>query len=916
MLEWIASSCALILAVLLLRRLLRGRIGPGLQYALWLLVLVRLLLPVSFGAARVSVQNLVRDADERAASRVVTYVNQTAPDPVPSEPAPAQSATAQPQYTQSAAAPQSQPEAQLTETARPVMLSDILRCAWYAGMSAMALWLIATNLAFRARLAKRARRIEYPGCKLPLYITEAVETPCLFGVLRPAIYITPEAASEPETLAHSVEHELTHYRHGDHIWALLRCLCLVLHWYNPPVWLAAALSRRDAELACDEATIRRLGENERAAYGRTLIRISCERRATLLRAATTMNCGKRGLRERIALIAKRPKTAAYALVILILAAIAVTGCTFTGAQAGEPYLEGFIAENSGLTAGEGQYLAASYDLLSEEDGTYYVNCCITVFELAEDRTLAMADNVLTPMSLTLRRSGGDWTQETFWMPEDGDYNDPELEERFPQAALERLSELRTRSGLPLAMRCFEKAVPALDADVAAAIEPYLYELEENGTTVEDASSTRNMAYDMIAFYGNCAVEYMQEQLKQSDISEERRLILNEAIAYIDILRDPEQTPPWSDLSLAELMSTITAEDIKYIACEVTGAVTAEQLAPALNAAAANQTALNASSQDTWYSLTAYLTDGRLELRAGLEENAVYVRYERSAGLREAVFEDSELYWLIRDSYSTSTNMEEVRYEEYRSVIEARAESTVQSAERYGGGPAFTGYELTLFELKDSFEGDSVRYEVYAWSVAYTTDDPDVLPVTGEVSFDAEGRVTGYDSDTYFAVRVLPDGSYDYRFLSSELYQGPNEAAGRENARAEVLAAFAERPQPPVKVLPATDELLEGYGELPEYGDSTAEYAKRLLLLPEQTLSGFKFVQLTPSYTEFYITNVIYETETLTPDTPIIIWATFPGDAPQFGLVFTDPSLTEWHLGLMENWSTGGIALSDMGSTGD
>ena len=916
MLEWIASSCALILAVLLLRRLLRGRIGPGLQYALWLLVLARLLLPVSFGAARVSVQNLVRDADERAASRVVTYVNQTAPDPVPSEPAPAQSATAQPQYTQSAAAPQPQPEAQLTETARPVTLSDILRCAWYAGMAAMALWLIATNLAFRARLAKRARRIEYPGCKLPLYITEAVETTCLFGVLRPAIYLTPEAASEPETLAHSVEHELTHYRHGDHIWALLRCLCLVLHWYNPLVWLAAALSRRDAELACDEATIRRLGEAERAAYGRTLIRISCERRATLLRTATTMNCGKSGLRERIALIAKRPKTAAYALVILILAAIAVTGCTFTGAQAGEPDLEGFIAENSGLTAGEGQYLAASYDLLSEEDGTYYVNCCITVFELAEDRTLTMVDNVLTPMSLTLRRSGGDWTQETFWMPEDGDYNDPELEERFPQAALERLSELRTRSGLPLAMRCFEKAVPALDADVAAAIEPYLYELEENGTTVEDASSTRNMAYDMIAFYGNCAVEYMQEQLKQPDISEERRLILDEAIAYIDILRDPEQTPPWSDLSLAELMSTITAEDIKYIACEVTGAVTAEQLAPALNAAAANQTALNASSQDTWYSLTAYLTDGRLELRAGLEGNAVYVRYERSAGLREAVFEDSELYWLIRDSYSTSTNMEEVRYEEYRSVIEARAESTVQSAERYGGGPAFTGYELTLFELKDSFEGDSVRYEVYAWSVAYTTDDPDVLPVTGEVSFDAEGRVTGYDSDTYFAVRVLPDGSYDYRFLSSELYQGPNEAAGRENARAEVLAAFAERPQPPVKVLPATDELLEGYGELPEYGDSTAEYAKRLLLLPEQTLSGFKFVQLTPSYTEFYITNVIYETEALTPDAPIIIWATFPGDAPQFGLVFTDPSLTEWHLGLMENWSTGGIALSDMGSTGD
>ena len=701
--QWIVSSSVLILVVIALRYVLRGKLSLRMQYALWLLVLVRLLVPVSFGASDLSVMNAVPE-------RAPTVQQGTYKQDIVGErnDAPANAGTVGiPAQSMSEAAPPDlvQNVTTATVTAPTVEKTDWARIAktvWLAGAAALGLVFLAVNLRFGKKLRRSRERVEETDACLPVYESGETDTPCLFGVAKPSIYVTPDTRTEAETLRYALAHEQTHYRHGDNLWAVLRGVCLALHWYNPLVWWAAELSRRDAELACDEATIRRIGESERAAYGRTLIRISCERRATLLRTATTMNCGKRGLRERIALIAKRPKTAAYALVILILAAVAVTGCTFTGAQAGEPDLEGFIAENSGLTAGEGQYLAASYDLLSEEDSTYYVNCCITVFELAEDRTLAMADNVLTPMSLTLRRSGGDWTQETFWMPEDGDYNDPELEERFPQAALERLSELRTRSGLPLAMRCFEKAVPALDADVAAAIEPYLYKLEENGTTVEDASSTRNMAYDMIAFYGNCAVEYMQEQLKQPDISEERRLILNEAIAYIDILRDPEQTPPWSDLSLAELMSTITAEDIKYIACEVTGAVTAEQLAPALNAAAANQTALNASGQDTWYSLTAYLTDGRLELRAGLEENAVYVRYERSAGLREAVFEDSELYWLIRDSYSTSTNMEEVRYEEYRSVIEARAESTVQSAERYGGGPAFTGYELTLFELKDSF----------------------------------------------------------------------------------------------------------------------------------------------------------------------------------------------------------------------
>ena len=922
MAEWIISSSALILAVVLLRRVLRGRLSPRLQYALWALVLVRLLVPVSFGAAGMSVQNLVRGADERAAERVVTYVSNAAPDLSIPEPVTGLSEPEQQlQYDQELPAPVHEPDAAepeaRAETGTPVTVSDILRYAWYAGMAVLALWFLSTNIAFRARLTRSARRMEYPGCKLPLYVSGAVETPCLFGVIRPAVYLTPGATADPVTLTHSVVHELTHFRHGDHVWSLLRCLCLVLHWYNPLVWLAAALSRRDAELACDEATIKHLGEAERAAYGRTLIGITCGSRPSLLRTATTMNFGKSGLKERISLIVKRPKTAAWALVILLLAAVFVTGCTFTGAQAAEPELEGFIAENTGLTAGEGQYLAASYELLLEEDDTYYVNCCVTVFELAEDRTLTMAENVLTPMSLTLKRSGG-WTQEAYWMPEDGDYNDPELEERFPQAALERLDELRSRSSLLLAMRCFEKAVPALDADVAAAIEPYLSGLEENGTTVKDASSTRNMAYAMIAFYGSCAVEYMQEQLAQPDISEKRRLILTEAIAYVEEMRELEPTSEPDPDTLAGLMAAVTAEDIKYIACD-SGKVTAEQLAPALNAAAANQTALDTDGLDTWYSLTAYLTDEysseveRIELRAGLEENAVYVRYKSSTGTREGKFTDSALYRLILDSYSTLTNREAEHYEKYRGMIEARAASDVQRAEKYDGSPAFTGYEITSFEQTDVFEGDGVQYEVYAWNVVFTTGgSTESIPFAGGMSLDAEGRVIGYETDTYFAVKVLADGSFDYRFLTGELYQGTNEAAGRENAKAQVLAAFSERQQPPVMVYLATDEVLEGMGELPEYGDSAAEYAKRILLLPEQPLSGFQFVQLEPSFTDFNITRVIFETEELTPDTPILIWATFPGDAPQFGLVFTDPALTQWRLSLQENWVTGGVTLGDMG----
>jgi hypothetical protein len=156
----------------------------------------------------------------------------------------------------------------------------------------------------------------------------------LFGVFRPAIYITPDVAEDETKLRYVLAHEQTHCRHGDHIWSALRSLCLTLHWYNPLVWLAAVLSRRDAELACDESTIKRIGEVNRMEYGRVLIGLTCEKRKTtdLLCCATTMIDGKNGIRERITFIAKKPKTLVPAFIAVLLAMLIAVGCTFTGAK--------------------------------------------------------------------------------------------------------------------------------------------------------------------------------------------------------------------------------------------------------------------------------------------------------------------------------------------------------------------------------------------------------------------------------------------------------------------------------------------------------------------------------------------------------------------------------------------------------
>jgi beta-lactamase regulating signal transducer with metallopeptidase domain len=230
------------------------------------------------------------------------------------------------------------------------------------------LTLLLSNLSFGRKLRKIRKAYQADDCKLPIYIVDTLPSPCLFGFFRPSIYITPEVAGDEIKLRHVLAHELTHYRHGDHIWSALRGLGLAAHWYNPLVWLAAALSRRDSELACDEGTIKRIGEEARMAYGRTLIGLTCEKRKAmdLLCCATTMTDGKNGIKERIALIAKKPKLLIPAVITVVLVAVVAVGCTFTGAKND--------ADIVPLTADElAQYNKTFEPLLYDEQGNPSVN---------------------------------------------------------------------------------------------------------------------------------------------------------------------------------------------------------------------------------------------------------------------------------------------------------------------------------------------------------------------------------------------------------------------------------------------------------------------------------------------------------------------------------------------------------------
>ncbi|MDE6710448.1 MAG: M56 family metallopeptidase, partial [Oscillospiraceae bacterium] len=125
---------------------------------------------------------------------------------------------------------------------------------------------------------------------------------------------------------------------GDIFWTMLRYVLLSVYWFNPLVWVAALLSKRDCECACDEAVIRKFGEDRRFEYGKAIVDMIPEKRSGLPGvASTSMSSGGRVLRERIKFISRIPKNITAAVICTACVTVAAAGCTFTSASAPKIY---------------------------------------------------------------------------------------------------------------------------------------------------------------------------------------------------------------------------------------------------------------------------------------------------------------------------------------------------------------------------------------------------------------------------------------------------------------------------------------------------------------------------------------------------------------------------------------------------
>lgn len=352
--EQIISTTLFLSLMLLLRAVFYNRISKRLCYAMWLVVVVYLL--ASFGKFSNSFQvlNVIYRAVEaengswdrqeaagtdRNAQETWDKVQSGKQESVPHE-------TAAFGQVNQVVDQQEQSQKDCADDTAPIRISDAgqelwtegvwLKRIWIAGCVICAIIFAGSNLHFAVRLQKSRKRMETDEKfrkkigrgDLSVYQTKEINTPCLFGVVCPAIYL-PEMQLEPEKCHYVLAHEYTHYRHGDPMWAVLRCLCVSLYWYHPLVWMAALLSGRDSESACDESVIRTYDAKARKAYGETLILFGTGGRdfMRLFAGASGMNGRKQELKKRITLIASQRKQHIGTAVLACVLLLGVTGCT-------------------------------------------------------------------------------------------------------------------------------------------------------------------------------------------------------------------------------------------------------------------------------------------------------------------------------------------------------------------------------------------------------------------------------------------------------------------------------------------------------------------------------------------------------------------------------------------------------------
>ena len=189
---------------------------------------------------------------------------------------------------------------------------------WIFGMIALALY---TAISYWRLHRKVDTAVRY---KDNIFQSENVSFPFVLGIIKPRIYLPFKMNGQ--YLEHVVAHEQAHICRKDHWWKPLGFLLLMIHWFNPLMWLAYVLLCRDIELACDEKVIKELGNEQRGDYTQALVACSINRRMI---AACPLAFGEVSVKERVKSVMNYKKPAFWVIIISVIVCVGVAVCFLT-----------------------------------------------------------------------------------------------------------------------------------------------------------------------------------------------------------------------------------------------------------------------------------------------------------------------------------------------------------------------------------------------------------------------------------------------------------------------------------------------------------------------------------------------------------------------------------------------------------
>lgn len=303
------TASIVILFVICVRQLLKG--APKIfSYALWGIVLLRLLVPVS-------IESPMSFVPERTEFSSMVDINEALPE--------IEFETARDRESNRWERENTPPGEVLVQTSKTMDAQTYLTFGWLIGVAAMLLCSFVSWWKLRRRV-----KVRIPFQK-GIYIADDINTPFVMGFFRPVIYLP--GTLDPAEREYIIAHERHHIRRGDHIFKALGFLALSIHWFNPLVWAAFVLAGRDMEMSCDEAVIRKLGEEVRAEYSASLLNLAAGRR---LFVGTPLAFGESDPAGRVRNLEKWRKPAFWVILLCVVLCVVLAVCLLTDPQVTHP----------------------------------------------------------------------------------------------------------------------------------------------------------------------------------------------------------------------------------------------------------------------------------------------------------------------------------------------------------------------------------------------------------------------------------------------------------------------------------------------------------------------------------------------------------------------------------------------------